>query len=72
MFLIGMFCLSTMLFPIAASAQNCPPAAAAQASGIQPYSNQTGYKYKTVNGRLYKRLWSYTYNRWEEPNWSPA
>ena len=42
----------------------------AAVSEIQPYANQTGYKYKEINGRLYKRLWSYTYNRWEEPNWT--
>lgn len=42
----------------------------ATVSEIQPYANQTGYKYKVINGRLYKRLWSYTYNRWEEPYWT--
>lgn len=40
--------------------------------GIQPYGNQTGYKYKFINGKLYKRLWSYTYSRWEEPAWTLA
>lgn len=37
---------------------------------IQPRGNQTGYKYKSMNGKLYKRLWSYTYNRWEDPEWT--
>lgn len=39
---------------------------------IQPRENQTDYKYKTINGKLYKRLWSYTYLRWEEPYWTPV
>ena len=38
---------------------------------IQPLSNITGYKYKTENGKVWKRLWSYTYNRWEDPKWIP-
>ncbi len=38
---------------------------------VQPYSNITGYKYKTLNGIVWRRLWSYTYNRWEEPEWTP-
>ncbi len=44
----------------------------AATSGIQPYSNRTGYKYTYQDGKLWKRLWSYTYNRWEEPHWTPA
>lgn len=39
-------------------------------SDMQPYANQTGYKYKIIDGKLYKRLWSYTYNRWEESKWT--
>lgn len=46
--------------------------AVAAVSESQPYANRTGYKYKISNGRVYKRLWSYTYNRWEEPNWTLA
>ncbi|MCI8377728.1 MAG: hypothetical protein HFH72_04315 [Lachnospiraceae bacterium] len=47
-------------------------AAAAANSRIQPYSNQTGYKYVYKDGKLWKRLWSYTYKRWEEPHWTLA
>lgn len=43
-----------------------------EASKIMPMTNTTGYIYKTYNGKSWKRLWSYTYNRWEEPNWSLA
>lgn len=39
---------------------------------IQPRRNITGYKYKILNGHQWKRLWSYTYNRWEDPAWTLA
>ncbi len=50
----------------------CTKTASAAISTIQPYANKTGYKYKFENGKTWKRLWSYTYNRWEEPNWTLA
>lgn len=43
-----------------------------EASDIMPRKNKTGYIYRTYNGKRWKRLWSYTYNRWEEPNWTLA
>ena len=39
---------------------------------ISPHVNVTGYKYIEINGVTYKRLWSYTYARWEDPYWYPA
>ena len=39
---------------------------------IQPFGNITGYIYKIYNGKQWKRLWSYTYNRWEDPKWTLA
>lgn len=41
-------------------------------SGLMPLAEETGYKYKVVNGVRYKRLWSYTYNRWIDPAWTIA
>lgn len=41
-------------------------------SEISPYANVTGYKYMEIDGIKYKRLWSYTYSRWEEPYWTVA
>lgn len=35
-------------------------------------SEVTEYKYKRINGVLYKRLWSVTYNHWIDPTWTPA
>ena len=40
--------------------------------GITPRANITGYKYIEIDGITYKRLWSYTYGRWEDPYWYPA
>jgi len=39
---------------------------------IQQFGNITGYIYKIYNGKQWKRLWSYTYNRWEDPKWTLA
>lgn len=41
-------------------------------SEIVPRANVTGYQYMEIDGVLYKRLWSYTYDRWEEPYWTKA
>lgn len=39
---------------------------------ILPRGEVTGYKYKYFNGVKYKRLWSYTYNRWIDAEWTLA
>ncbi len=39
---------------------------------IETRGEITGYKYKYFNGVKYKRLWSYTYNRWIDPEWTLA
>ena len=38
----------------------------------QPDAEETGYFYCYLNGKKYKRLWSYTYNRWIDPYWIPC
>lgn len=45
---------------------------AAELSNIQPYSEDVGYIIRKINGRLYKRLWSYKQNKWLEPEWTPV
>ena len=66
--------LSTLLTTITVNPTNTyiTKTASAAPPNIQPYANKTGYKYKTIYGKLYKRLWSYKYNRWEEPNGKQA
>lgn len=72
-FLLMLF-LFTITSPASVPAQNLSPEVLAEdtSPGIQPRVNITGYKYMTLNGIRYKRLWSYTYNRWEDPTWTPA
>ena len=48
------------------------PCATTSEGEITPRANVTGYKYMEIDGILYKRLWSYTYARWEDPYWYPA
>lgn len=33
-------------------------------------AEETGYIYKIMNGKQYKRLWSYTYARWIDKDWT--
>ncbi|MCI9079632.1 MAG: hypothetical protein HFH68_12065 [Lachnospiraceae bacterium] len=47
-------------------------AAETENPGIQPYTEKTRYKYKVINGRLHKRLWSFEHNKWLEPKWTPV
>ncbi len=72
--LISLFLLLFIitLSPITASASNNISSnhVICSSSEIEPRGNVTGYIYKIYNGRQWKRLWSYTYNRWEEPKWT--
>ena len=67
-----MLCVFTIMSPAIVSAQNVSPEVSETTAfpGIELYGNQTGYIYKTIAGRRFKRLWSYTYGRWEEPYWT--
>lgn len=72
-FFILLLCTLTISIPITAEAHTIEqPVASAADADIRPCANITGYKYKVENGKIYKRLWSYTYNRWEEPYWHLA
>ncbi|MGW9572899.1 hypothetical protein [Paenibacillus terrae] len=39
-------------------------------SEISPQAEETGYIYKIMNKKQYKRLWSYTYARWIDKDWT--
>lgn len=36
---------------------------------IQPYSDDIRWRFKEENGKLYRRLYNYTKDRWESPTW---
>lgn len=36
-----------------------------------PYKEQLVWKYKFINGKLYKRLWNQTLNKWVGDHWIP-
>ena len=37
-----------------------------------PYKDQLVWKYKFINGKLYKRLWNQTLNKWVGDHWIPC
>lgn len=67
-----MFCTLLITIPIPTLASSNINLLTSTSREITPKINSTGYIYITMNGKRYKRLWSYTYNRWEEPRWSLA
>ena len=36
-----------------------------------PCKEKLVWKFKNINGRLYKRLWNQTLNKWVEYHWIP-
>ena len=68
-------CLLISLFSINVFAETCESNQIInyQSDGISPRIEEvTGYKYKYINGVKYKRLWSYTYSRWIDAEWTIA
>lgn len=37
-----------------------------------PYKDQLVWKYKFINGKLYRRLWNLTLNKWVGDHWIPC
>ena len=69
--LFPFFCAIALLFlPLnnKISAADIPYISTAQSSAsdssITPQSDDIGWRYKTVNGKLYKRLYNYSTNQW--------
>lgn len=70
-------CALTLSMSTAAFAQDLqePAENVAMTAGettITPRGEVTGYKYTTINGVKYKRLWSYTNNCWIDDAWIPC
>lgn len=50
-------------FPVSASSYNEYSISTAT-EGIHTLSNNIGWRFKTVNGKTYKRLYNYSKNKW--------
>lgn len=37
-----------------------------------PYKDQLVWKYKFISGKLYRRLWNQTLNKWVGDHWIPC
>lgn len=60
---VGIACCSLCL--LATPAATLPVQAATGETTISPQSVEKGWILKEENGKLYKRLWNYTYGCWE-------
>lgn len=63
--------LMLTICPAIAAESDDTPVETNDVSGTQR-AEVTGYKYTYFDGIKYKRLWSYTYDRWIDPEWTPA
>lgn len=67
-FFASFFAISTPVF----AAEAIPPVTSEtceSTSIIQPYSDIIEYRYKEMNGKVYRRLYNYTRDEWAEPYW---
>ena len=74
--LLFIFVLSLNAAVTVVSAQENLPVEIENTTGgettITPRGEVTGYRYKYINGRKYRWLWSYTGGYWIDPYWTPA
>lgn len=75
--LLVTLCSLTLSMSTAAFAQDLqePAENIAMAAGettVTPRGEVTGYKYMTIDGKKYKRLWSYTGGYWIDDYWTPC
>ena len=59
----GMLCLSAPA-GLLGGLPNTVEAAEIGDEGISPLMDEMGWRYKVVNGKLYKRLFNYSMNEW--------
>lgn len=69
--LISVFCCLFLTIGSKPASANTIINIQSEISSMQTYNTDIGYKYKYINGILYKRLWSYRKNDWIDPKWIP-
>ena len=65
---ILLLCMLTFLCPTPIAANEI---SSIENTDIEVRADIKEWKYKFINGKLYKRLWNSTQKRWET-NWMPA
>lgn len=63
-FTVFVFLLNGTNFTYAASKERCTISSVDQNSIVYTRSEQTVWKYRVVDDKVQKRLWSKTYNKW--------
>lgn len=69
--LLPVFCLALLMVPAIPGKAASPapqslkvPASVSDNDSIMPLSDEIRWVYKTENGRVYKRLFNYSMNKW--------
>ncbi len=66
---LSFFLLSTPVYGAEVEAPETPQTEDSN-EGISLLSDIIDWRYKTVGGRLYRRLYNYTKDRWEDEYWT--
>lgn len=65
---LSFFLLSSPVYAAEVNALETP-GTEALSIGVQPFSDIIDWRYKTVGGRLYRRLYNYTRGEWASEYW---
>lgn len=65
LFTVVMACSIFVSIPVMASQQSIVVLAEGDTTDIQPRTDIKEWRYKVINGNLYKRLYNYSTGRWE-------
>ncbi|MGN1166610.1 MAG: hypothetical protein ACI4S2_09335 [Lachnospiraceae bacterium] len=64
LFSLTLFCTVTCCTEVNASTDSNTIISNSSETSISPYTDNIGWRYKTVNGVLYKRKYNYTTKQW--------
>lgn len=62
--LVLALCFSMSITAFADNVVSEPVVEETEENAIEPRAEEVGWQYRTYNGNLEKRLWSYTYGKW--------
>jgi len=68
--LLTSFSINVYAFEAIPNEQEVVTTSISEGPEVSLFTEVRGYLYKIMDGKQYKRLWSYTYGRWVDPDWT--